>query len=180
MATLKTVALCSVMALLGCAAPGMLMTPSGRPEVLLPDISPEEASALCVARLQSEGYTIEDVTPYRVVGATADIKETGVSATAMFLFLGEKGRARIAFTIIRSGDNCTVYASLQLVRSKIQGWEGEMSVVDYIQQKHFDTLQLRLEAIRDDYLQAKGLPPLPSVVQQKTPASLHESAHPGA
>ena len=119
----------------GCAAPGQLSTPSGRPEVTIREADPQRVADACVAYCAGRGWEVE----------RADRLIVQACAPAGFgtsLLIGSQYDAqawnRISFTIAPRARMTTVYGAQSVVGNRGSAFER---VTPLNSQSAFDGMQ---------------------------------------
>jgi hypothetical protein len=147
LASLKTVALISALALAGCAAPPQYRpdTPSGRPEVMISAPKKQVLDKL-VAGLVAEGMSLKSANDY-----TAVFGKRLEGNFAASLLYGSRydsvPELRVTFTTIESGASTRVFGNAAVVTNSGSAYER---VQDVTTQNGAD-MQRILERLRDGF-----------------------------
>lgn len=126
----------------GCVTTPPLSTPSGRPEVLIPNASVSDVKAKIIADLMSAGATLAQDTPYMLTF----VKESNdVMASAL---LGSRYDSRVMmrtrFTLAQERGGVHVYASEELVSNYGSAFERTTALSG----KSYHDAQNYLESLR--------------------------------
>jgi hypothetical protein len=148
----------AVLALVGCAAPAAMDTPSGKAEVTIEGVSPEQVKPLLVNEMLNRKYTISHDSPY-LLGFDKPTDSILVSALVGTGY-DSTPNVRVSYTLAQIGHETRVIADLAVIGNPGSAFEqrhdlnGGVDTPKY--QAVLDRIKTELEA------KAPGVMPPPS------------------
>ena len=138
-----------------CVSPVTHNTPSGKPEVTVTLIEPEDVRGALISEMMSRGYTLNDANDF-LLSFDRPV-ENFLAAALLGSQYDSTPNARITFSIAPIGDSVRVVADLAIITNPGSGFERR---TDMNQGQDSPKIQQMLYSIRDRLQATNGPTPL--------------------